>query len=271
MPHRQLFTKQLLIFLVFIIAGRFGFTQETWRQVKNEAFQAGERLQYRFYYDAWLTGKIIAGTGVLEVKDTDTLFNGREVYHIDTEGRSKGMFKWFFKVHDQFDSFVDKQSIAPHYFIRRTREGGYKKDDEYLFNQEENYVVTRSGSMPVPPYTQDFISAIYFARTFNTDTLEIGDVIPVNFFLDDSVYISAIIYEGKEIVNIKPGKFNCLRFKPGMASGEVFSKKYPMTLWVTDDKNHIPVLAKSAVIIGNVKAELMEFEGLANELTSLIE
>ena len=56
-----------------------------------------------------------------------------------------------------------------------------------------------------------------------------------------------------------------------MASGEVFSKKYPMTLWVTDDKNHIPILAKSAIIVGNVKAELMEFEGLANELTSLIE
>jgi len=56
-----------------------------------------------------------------------------------------------------------------------------------------------------------------------------------------------------------------------MITGEVFSDKYPMILWVTDDKNHIPILAKSAVIVGNVKAELMEYEGLANELTSLIE
>ena len=43
-----------------------------------------------------------------------------------------------------------------------------------------------------------------------------------------------------------------------------------MTLWVTDDKNHVPVLAKSAIIVGNLKAELMEYEGLASPLTSFL-
>ena len=156
--------------------------QDSTRTIKNEAFKVGERLKYRFYYDAWLTGKITAGIGVLEVKDADSLFNGREVYHIDTEGKSRGMFNWFFKVHDQFDSFVDKDYLAPHYFIRRTREGSYRKEDEYRFNHEENYVVTRSDSMSIPPFTQDFVSAVYFARTFDADTLEIGDMLPIHFF-----------------------------------------------------------------------------------------
>jgi len=245
--------------------------QEECRQVKNEAFKVGERLQYRFYYDAWLTGKVIAGNGIMEVKDTDRKFNGRIVYHIDTEGRSKGMFNWFFKVYDQFDTYLDKEFLAPHYFERRTREGGYKKDDEYRFDHNNNKVTTRTVTKSIPKYTQDVISAVYFARTFKTDTLKVGDMLPVNFFLDDSVYTSAIIYDGKEIINIELGKFRCLRFKPGMATGEVFSKNYPMTLWVTDDKNQIPVLAISAVVIGNVKAELMEYEGLANPLSSLLE
>ena len=51
--------------------------QDSARVIKNEAFKAGERLKYRFYYDAWLTGKITAGIGVLEVKEADSLFNGR--------------------------------------------------------------------------------------------------------------------------------------------------------------------------------------------------
>lgn len=245
--------------------------QESWRQIKNEAFKPGERLQYCFYYDAWLTGKVTAGTGVMEVKDAEQKYNNREVYHIDTEGQSKGMFNWFFKVYDQFDSYIDKEFIAPHYFERRTREGGYRKDDEYRFDHVNNKVITRKKDNLIPKYTQDFISAVYFARTFKTDTLKVGDMLPINFFIDDSVYTSAIIFEGKEIINIDLGKFRCLRFKPGMATGEVFSNKYPMTLWVTDDKNHIPVLAVSAVVVGNVKAELMEFEGLANPLTSLLE
>ena len=207
---------------------------------------------------------------MLEVKTTDQKFNGRSVWHIDTEGSSKGMFNWFFKVHDEFDSYLDIESVAPHYFIRKTREGGYKKFDEYNFNQEQGYVITKSDSTVIPAFTQDFISAIYFARTFNSDTLEIGDMLPVHFFLDDSVYNSAILYEGKEIIEIDLGTFNTLKFRPGMATGEVFADKYPMSMWVTDDKNHIPLLIKSAVIVGNVKGELMSYEGLANPLTSLI-
>ncbi|MCD4731688.1 MAG: DUF3108 domain-containing protein [Bacteroidales bacterium] len=265
---------KIILIQLFVLFGFFSpsvLSQDTIRSINNEAFQVGERLKYRFYYDAWLTGKITAGFGVLEVKEADSAFDDREVYHIKAEGKSKGLFNMFYKVRDRFDSYVDKETLAPHYFIRRTREGGFKKNDEYHFNQNENYVITRSDSMAVPPFTQDFISAIYFTRTFDTDTLEIGDALPINFFLDDSVYYSAIIYDGKDIVEIKLGTFRCLKFRPGMATGEVFSDKYPMELWVTDDKNHIPILARSAVIVGNVKAELMEYEGLASPLTSLIE
>ena len=264
-------TLMLIIILTCFAGISLSYSQNEFRKIENEAFKPGERLQWRFYYDAWLTGKITAGIGIAEVKETEKTFDGRPVLHIDSEGTSKGMFNWFYKVRDEFDSYIDKEFLAPHYFIRRTREGGYKKNDEYTFNQTKNYVITRTDTVTTPPYVQDFISAVFFSRTINTDTLESGDIIPISFFIDDSVYTSALIFEGKEVVEIKLGKFRCLRFKPGMATGEVFSNKYPMTLWVTDDKNHIPILGVSAIIVGNVKAELMEFEGLANPMTSLIE
>jgi hypothetical protein len=245
--------------------------QHQWRNVENNAFRAGERLTFRVYYDAWLTGKVTAGIGTAEVKETSRTFGGRKVYHIQTEGKSKGLFHLFYKVHDEFDSFVDKESLVPHHFIRKTREGGYRKFDEYNFNHEKDYVVTRSDSMRIPKYTHDFVSVVYFARTLKTDTLKPGDIIFVNFFLDDSVYNSAIIFEGREIIETGLGKIRCLRLKPMVAVGEVFTERYPMTLWVSDDKNHVPVLAQSAVYVGNIKMELMEYEGLANPFSSMIE
>ena len=261
-----------LFILVFVLSGILSLNaQVNWRNVQNKAFKPGERIQLRFYYDAWFTGKVTAGIGVVEVKESDRTFNGRQVYHLDTEGYSKGLFHFFFKVHDEFDSYIDKEFLAPHYFVRQTREGGYEKFDEYDFNHEEEYVVTRTDSMHVPRYTQDFISVIYYARTFNDDTLAPGDKFYVDFFIDDSLYHAAVFFEGREVVEIKMGTFKCLRLKPMMAVGEVFTETYPMTLWVTDDDNHIPILAKSAVFVGNVMMELMEYEGLANELTSLIE
>ena len=118
--------KRLAIFLLFIFLTCFSgisklYSQNEFRKINNEAFKPGERLQWRFYYDAWLTGKITAGIGITEVKETEKTFNGRHVWHIDSEGKSKGLFNWFYKVRDEFDSFVDKEFLAPHYFIRRTR------------------------------------------------------------------------------------------------------------------------------------------------------
>jgi len=80
-----------------------------------------------------------------------------------------------------------------------------------------------------------------------------------------------MLFEGRETIEIKLGTFRCLRLKPGMATGDIFSKKFPMTVWVTDDENHIPVYAESAVVVGNVQMELVEYSGLKNPLRSKIE
>ena len=266
-----IFRCNFLALIIFLFGIPSAQAQVDWRVAENNAFKAGEKLKYRVYYDAFLTGKVTAGIGDAEVKESNETFDGRPVYHIDTEGNSKGLFHFFYKVHDEFDSYLDKEFLAPHKFVRQTREGGYVKFDEYQFNHEKEYVLTQTDSMSIPRYTQDFISAVYYARTFDDDTLKPGDVFYLDFFIDDSVYHSAVFFEGREVVEIKLGVFNCLRLKPMMAVGDVFSEKYPMSIWVTDDQNHLPILATSAIIVGNVKMELMEYEGLANELSSLIE
>jgi hypothetical protein len=99
-------------------------------------------------------------------------------------------------------------------------------------------------------------------RTIDFSDIEPGDEFLLDFYLDDSSYVSKIIFEGKEIVETRLGKFRCLRFKPMVAQGEIFQEPYPMTLWVTDDKNKVPVLVKSMVIVGSVKIELVKIGGL---------
>ncbi|NOX47839.1 MAG: DUF3108 domain-containing protein [Chlorobi bacterium] len=265
-----------LNFILILFLSLFYFqanSQETgvFREMENKAFKPGEKLVYRAYYQSFLTGKLTAGIATLRVLESPMVFDERETWQINVVANSKGFFNTFFKVRNKFDSYIDRKGLFPQFFIRRTREGGYKKDDEYKFNQKKNYVVTRSDSVAIPDYTQDFVSAVYYARSLDFDTLQKGDVIPINFFLDDSVYISAIIYQGKEIIEVELGSIRCLKFLPGMATGEVFADKYPMSLYVTDDKNHLPVLLESAVVVGSVKAELIEFEGLSNPMTSFIE
>lgn len=241
------------------------------RKKKNNAYQRGEFLKYRVFYDSWVTSGITAGIGTVEVKDENRRFYGRDSYHIEVIGKSVGLFNLFFKVRDKFESFVDVETLAPWYFIRKTREGSYRKEDKVQYNQFENTAKSTTMEREVPPYVQDIVSAFYYMRTMNFDTIQENEELTVQFHLDDSVYSSKVIFRGWDTVQTKLGEFRCLAFQPKLVKGEMFDEDYPMTLWVSDDRNHIPVLIQSEVIIGAVKIELIRYKNLSNPMSSKLD
>ena len=248
----------LLIFLLF-----FSFVSDGFSQVANEkAFQRGETLKYWAYYDAPLLGKVYAGKATLELTKDKDKFDGKTSYHAKGLGRSTGAFDFFFKVRDRFESWFNEETLRPYRFVRRTNEGGYKVEDDVDFDYNTMTARSRQKEVKIGLNTQDMISAFYFARTINIDSIEIEDAFPIDFYLDDSVYTSVIIFKGIEIVETDLGKFRCMKFMPMVVTGEVFDNPYPMSLWITDDRNRIPVLVKSEVIVGSVKGELFEFKNL---------
>lgn len=268
-PGRSIWFVILMIAWASVLLPAAGLSQAL-KPVRNDAFVRGEKLKYRAYYDSYVTGKVTAGIATIEVSQEEKQVDGRAVYHIIGEGHSKGAFSWFFKVDDRFESWIDEEYLVPWMFKRRTHEGDYIYQDDVKFNQYSGSVSSTRANKKVPPGTQDIISAFYYTRTFDFSSVQPGDNFPVSFFLDDSVYVSQIQFSGREEVITDLGRFRCLRFKPMVATGNVFSQPYPMDLWVTDDKNHIPVLAKSAVVVGSVKLELIKYSGEANPVTALV-
>ncbi len=43
-----------------------------------------------------------------------------------------------------------------------------------------------------------------------------------------------------------------------------------MTVWISDDANHIPVRVESPISVGSVKVDMMDFQNRRTPLTSLI-
>lgn len=250
----------ITLFILFVPAALMG--QDSVKYVEEIPFQRGETGKYRVYYDSWLTSGISAGIGLISIKDDVRQFNSRNTFHFEVIGRSVGLFNWFFKVDDRFESFADEESLIPYHFIRRTHEGSYKYEDEVDFDHENGIAKSRRKEKTITPGIKDIVSAFYYMRKLDLSDIEKGQEYQLNFFLDDSAYVSKIIYLGKEVVETKLGKFRCLKFKPMMAQGEIFQEPYPMVLWVTDDRNKVPVLGKSSVIVGSVKIELVKIEGL---------
>ena len=60
------------------------------------------------------------------------------------------------------------------------------------------------------------------------------------------------------MVKTRWGKIPCIKVAPTLLTGNVFSDKYGMSVWVTDDENKIPIFAESKIIVGSVKMELIK-------------
>lgn len=254
---------------VFLLSTLYSFGQYP-RTVNNTAFQRGEKISYRVFYDSYLTGNVNAGVASLEIKNDTEVIGGRKTMNIVGLGNTRGAFSWFFRVTNRYETYIDEEAIHPLLFIRRINEGGYKKNQDVTFNQRDNLAISNTGRVQVAPNIQDLISAFYYMRTFDYTNARVGDTYDVSFFLDDTVHVSRVVFDGREQITTRKGTFRTLRFKPQVLAGDVFSQPYPMTLWISDDKNKIPIMAQSGIIVGSVKMELTDYKGLRNPMTSKV-
>jgi hypothetical protein len=80
-----------------------------------------------------------------------------------------------------------------------------------------------------------------------------------------------IKFLGRETVATKLGKFQCLKFSPQLERGRIFKEQEGMTLWISDDLNHIPIRLESDLLIGSIKIDLSDYSGLSNILNRVSE
>jgi len=133
---------------------------------------------------------------------------------------------------------------------------------------QTNTAVTTTGSFKVPGCIQDVLSAIYYARNIDFNKYKPEDKIPFSMFLDNEVHNLYIKYEGKETIKTKYGKFRAIKFKPLLVKGTMFAGGEKMTVWVSDDPNHIPLRIESPIVVGSVKVDMMQYRNLRYPLTS---
>lgn len=235
------------------------------RDLGQTSFAAGEKLKYRLHY-----GFVDAGEAIITIDETSRLANGREMFHIVGKGRTVGAFNLFYKVRDRYETYIDKKGIFPWYFVRRINEGGYKKSQDYEFHQDKLSVYNGAGkTFKTPAGVQDMLSAFYYARTLDFSKVKKGDVISVETFMDDELFTLNVKYLGKETKKLRAGKFKCLKFVPVVQEGRIFKSSDDMTVWITDDENHIPILIKAKILVGSIKMEMVEYEGLANPIAKV--
>jgi len=256
-----------LIVLVFIVSSFPLKAGNGFCDVRNFAFNANEIITYKVFYT--LMGAYV-GAGEATFRSTIETFNNKPVYHIIGEGKTYSFYDNFFKVRDKYETYIDTATLQPYRFIRNVNEGSYKKYENVTFNKSTNTAITNDGVYQVPECVQDVLSAIYFARNIDFDKYKKDDKINFSMFLDNEVYDMYIRYLGKETVKTRYGKFRAIKFKPLLIKGTIFEGGEKMTVWVSDDANHIPLRIESPISVGSVKVDMIYYRNLRHRLSSLI-
>jgi hypothetical protein len=179
------------------------------------------------------------------------------------------MIKWFFKVKDRYESYFDKKTIVPYKFIRNIDEGGHTKDIEITFDHEKNKAFVndkKHNSQKVfdtKPNIQDMVSTYYYLRnSIDVSNLKVGDEIRTDMFFDEENYGFKLKYLGEETIDTDFGEIETLKFRPYVMAGRVFKEEESLTLWVSKDKNKVPLRIKADLAVGSLRADLEAFKGL---------
>lgn len=242
--------------------GPEGSTSTPYRSLDHQAFTVGEKLTYVVRY-GWLN----AGIATLELNPAPRDILGRKVWHALGKGRSTGAFNAFFKVDDRYETFFDQEGVFPYVFIRRVDEGGYKINQDYVFDPSRQLVTTQEQkTFETPPHVQDMLSAFYFARTLDFGKAKPGDEYVIPCFMDNEQWDLRMRYMGKETIKIRNGKYRCLKFQPVVQEGRVFKNNEDLNVWISDDGNFIPILVQAKVLVGSIKMELTGQEGLVHPI-----
>ncbi len=267
MKRLKLFAPLLLGLFSFTAPSHYAPPDETFCGISNISFKVDEEVSFTVYY-AVAGIYVDAGTATFTSK-IETV-NNKPVYHITGEGKTNSSYDWIYKVRDKYETFIDTATLQPLQFIRNVNEGGYKKYENITFNKTANTAITTKGVFKVPSCVQDVVSAMYYARNIDFSKLQPEDKIPFSMFLDDEVFNMYIRYVGKEEIKTKYGKFRAIKIKPLLLKGQIFEGGEKMTVWITDDDNHIPVRVESPLVVGKVKIDMMSHANLRHPLTSLI-
>lgn len=239
-------------------------------KIENTAIKGGEKLVYKAYYN-WEFVWVPAGEAEFYINET------AETFEVTVRAKTYKGYDAFFRVRDYFHSVIDKKTMFPKKFVRHIEEGNYTKFDSTLFFPEKKQAISYNGPskskakrkvITIDPCTHDLLSVFYFLRNTNVNNFKPGDIVPTTLLFDEEIYPISMRYEGAhKNYDIKEvGKIDAIKVIPQLITGTVFKDENQMQIFVSNDKNKIPLVVESPLVVGSAKAVLKSYSGLRHKI-----
>lgn len=240
------------------------------------AFQSGEELSYNVKYSS-----AIFTTSVADVYFSTWIESN--TYRVSALGKTRPFYNVFFEIEDHYNTWLDKQTLRPVRTTSRIKEGGYQYRTEFNYSWSNMTVNTLGQNIKRgTTYTKklslincsfDALALFYNLRCVNLNNMEIGKKYKLDLVLEDTIRTAEYRLIGRESIKIADlGRFNTLKFACTIAteSGDALKDGSEFFIWLSDDKNRIPIYMESPIRVGSIKVYLSSWANLKHSFSSVI-
>jgi hypothetical protein len=212
-----------------------------------------ETLAYEIGWGPVKAGYIILSTDY-NPADNTIILGGKAL--------SNNFVSAFYKMRDYIVSTVDADGLYPIFFEQHLREGKkYKADRWMLFDKAGGKIHIKEKkfkTIETNDFVYDYLSILYFVRSMETAP---GDTFTLKTYTDSKIHPIHIRCSAKEVVRVDAGVFNCMRLEPTLAGdGKTFNHKDKLEVFISDDRNRLPVLIKTKIKFGTISAKLIWYD-----------
>lgn len=240
-------------------------------------FQSGEKLTFAVHYK-WGPVNSTVAKGYLTSDAGD--YNGTDAVKVRLYCRTSKFYNAFFKVREEFVSWLSTDGLVPLHYTRDSQEGSYYANDVYTYDwSEDPHIIAtldskkkgqRDSLLPLNHCTFDFMSMMAHARHIDFESLEEGKAYPISYALGAKVKNISLVCEGKSTVKVDDvGKVRVWKIGLIFGSGDGVAEDSDMYIYISDDESRVPVYFAAPMKIGTVKGWLSKYEGLKKPFTAI--
>lgn len=242
------------------------------------AFGPGEELNYTVTYNS-----AMVNTAIADVKMSTHALSWGAIpsLKVVAHAATRPFYNVFFKIDNRYESVLDRSRLRPMIFSSTQREGGYRYNTSYAYNWN-NMTVRTTGhnvkrertytkTLKLKNCSYDAISLFYNMRCMKGDNIGPGYKLKLDLVLEDTIRTISLRFVKREVFNVKGlGRFNTMKFVGELATqtGESFEDGSEFMIWISDDKNRIPVFVESPIKVGRIRGTISTWRGLKHPLSS---
>jgi len=188
--------------------------------------------------------------------------NKTQAIHYRMRGRTTGLVDKIYEVNDIYESWVDPITYLPIKSIRNVKEQKYRFYDEVIYDHlNDSLFSQKAGRLKVPDKVNDLVSVFFYIRQNQYfEDLLAGKRVQIPVYHGDDLFLMELQYIGIETINTKIGRKECYVVSPKVPKGKLLKGSNDLKIYITKDKNRLPIYAEFELVLGALKCELNSYK-----------